>query len=555
MMLPQCSHITRKRGVFYYRRRIPGQPRREVTVSLRTRQLCLARWLAAGLDHEFGRIIASVNETKKTVDIQSIARQYLKQRLDSDMEVRIGSPNVGVYSRSRDRGRIVADDLEWIDGELATAQTELAERLYEHQRSLLDELMAQYGVAEEQREELAFAIFRANVEKWQIIRNRTLGDFDAFGAPGPRTSASGQLAEGATPAKHPPLFSEALPGFIMLMEQNEGWRGQTLAQSQSTFRMFVECCGDRPVSEYQRIDLTKFYDVLRGLPKLYAKSREWRGLSLSEIAARSKDHDVSRVSITTVKRHFAALGRLFSYLKRRGEITGENPAHGHEFPKKGRTRDRRSMWSAKALATLFASPVWTGCLSVARRSRPGTLIIKDEKYWLPLLGVYHGNRLEEFAQLVRSDVGQQEGIWFLDVNDDGDKQIKNEQSKRRVPLHPELLRLGFLQYVKATAPGSADRIFPLLRPGGPDHKLGYYFSKWWSQYRKDVGVYEKGLDYHSFRATVATKLAEADVSLEVRNELLGHEGKSIDEQNYQKGFSLKLLADAISRVEWSEIRL
>jgi integrase len=70
-----------------------------------------------------------------------------------------------------------------------------------------------------------------------------------------------------------------------------------------------------------------------------------------------------------------------------------------------------------------------------------------------------------------------------------------------------------------------------------------------------VGVYEKGVDYHSFRATVATKLAEADVSLEVRNELLGHEGKSIDEQNYQKGFSLKVLAEAIGRVSWSEVKL
>ena len=88
-----------------------------------------------------------------------------------------------------------------------------------------------------------------------------------------------------------------------------------------------------------------------------------------------------------------------------------------------------------------------------------------------------------------------------------------------------------------------------------DLKLGYYFTKWWSQYRRDIGVYEKGLDYHSFRASVATKLAEAGVSLEVRNELLGHEGKSTDERNDQKGFSLKFLAEAIGKVSWPEVRL
>jgi integrase len=112
-----------------------------------------------------------------------------------------------------------------------------------------------------------------------------------------------------------------------------------------------------------------------------------------------------------------------------------------------------------------------------------------------------------------------------------------------------------LEYVEKAAPNLNDRVFPLLRPGGPDQKLGYYFTKWWSRYRKDVGVYEKRLDYHSFRASVTTKLAEANVSLEVRNELLGHEGKSTDERNYQKGFSLKFLAEAISKVSWPEVSL
>jgi len=50
MMLPQCSHITRKRGVYYYRRRLPGDAKREIAVSLRTRMFREAQWLAAKLD-------------------------------------------------------------------------------------------------------------------------------------------------------------------------------------------------------------------------------------------------------------------------------------------------------------------------------------------------------------------------------------------------------------------------------------------------------------------------------------------------------------------------
>ena len=403
------------------------------------------------------------------------------------------------------------------------------------------------AVPPEQRDALAHAIFRANVTFWETVRERTLGIFsnEPHEIQEPKPLPTDVKAQ---PVVTGPRLSEVLPGFLKFMSDQEVWRGQTLAQNTTTYNMFIECCSDRPVASYERKDLAAFFDLLRGLPKLYSKSAEWKDLPLAEIVARSKDQEHERLSIKTMKRHFSALGRLFAYLRKRGEYLAENPAYGFEFPDKRRARDKRSMWEGEPLTKLFSSPVWTGCFSESRRSRHGSLIIKDEKYWLPLLGLYHGNRLEEFSQLCRADVRQEDSIWFLDINDEEGKQVKNQQSKRRVPLHLELQRLGFLNYVEKTAPNPADKVFPQLRPGGPDGKFGYFFTKWWTQYRKDIKVYGKGLDYHSFRAGVTTKLAAAGVSLEVRNELLGHEGKSVDEQTYLKGFPLRVLADAINLV-------
>src|SRR5215470_2659522 len=100
-----------------------------------------AQWLAARLDAEFARIIVSVKDNTKTPDIPRIAREYLKSKLEQDMDERAASPHIGVCGRSAEPGRIVADDLEWIDGELETARTGLRERLYEHQRPLIDWVM------------------------------------------------------------------------------------------------------------------------------------------------------------------------------------------------------------------------------------------------------------------------------------------------------------------------------------------------------------------------------------------------------------------------------
>ena len=142
---------------------------------------------------------------------------------------------------------------------------------------------------------------------------------------------------------------------------------------------------------------------------------------------------------------------------------------------------------------------------------------------------------------------------YFDINDEGLKQIKNQQSKRRVPIHPALLAMGFMAYVESVAPGPDDRLFPKLKPGGADNKLGHSFSKWWTRYRREVGVYEPGLDYHSFRHGVTTKLYAAEVSDVFVDELTGHEGQGTSRAVYTKEMPLTKLYDAICKVDWPEL--
>jgi transposase len=128
-MLPQCSHITKKRGVYYYRRRIPQSPNCEVVLSLRTRVFRVAECLADGLDQEFRRLIQGVT-TDDNTDLAAILRTYLKQRLDHDMRQRADTSHAPMFG-SPMLGRSHASvDLEWIDHELAAARGELAGRAY-----------------------------------------------------------------------------------------------------------------------------------------------------------------------------------------------------------------------------------------------------------------------------------------------------------------------------------------------------------------------------------------------------------------------------------------
>jgi hypothetical protein len=172
-------------------------------------------------------------------------------------------------------------ELEWIEGQLSQARSELAGRLYDHQRPLIDDLMEDNNIPEQYRNAFAHGLLQANVQLWETVRQRTLGNFSSLGELPLRDGAS----SGATvEAPAGPTFTEILPNFLDYAQKDKGWRGQTLAQNKTTYRMFEECCGDKPVAAYTKTDLTKFYDLLRALPQLYSKSKEWANLTLEQIA-------------------------------------------------------------------------------------------------------------------------------------------------------------------------------------------------------------------------------------------------------------------------------
>src|SRR5262245_18366573 len=99
--------------------------------------------------------------------------------------------------------------------------------------------------------------------------------------------------------------------------------------------------------------------------------------------------------------------------------------------------------------------------------------------------------------------------------------------------------MGFLNNVAEVTTLSNDQVFPELHPGGPDRKLGFYFSKKFSAYRSAIGVRRRGLDYLSFRHGLTTKLYRAEVSEAWIDLLTGHDQEGGESRRrYLKGIPL-----------------
>ena len=87
------SHIARRKGVYCYRRRLPGVASGEVCISLRTCRFREAEHRAAILDAAFDDALRRARENvTDAVDLNTILREYLKKFLREDLERRMERP-------------------------------------------------------------------------------------------------------------------------------------------------------------------------------------------------------------------------------------------------------------------------------------------------------------------------------------------------------------------------------------------------------------------------------------------------------------------------------
>ncbi len=560
-MFPQSAHIASKRGVFHYRRRLPTKRPSEVTLSLGTRDYREAQYLAGLLDDAYERAAARSNAMSMTdADIRTIARTYLSEALERDTEARtirrIGQP---IYTSLRpDLDNSAADlDAEILTGLARAAQEALEDGDVRTVQSTVAALAERFHVPPEMHRLLALGILEAHVVLYQNLLNRSsLNDLSVLNdgnerPPTPAPERTPQEAEA-------PVLSKLVDGFVAWRREC-GLPEHTIAQERPTLRCFLEIAGDKPPRDYTRSDVATFLENMRQLPKTYGKSPQYRDKPIFEIIAIAKEAGAPRLSAKTAKRHLSVLTRLFKYCADRSLISiteARDLTSQHETGKKsGPARSERDAWTMSDLKALFASPVWTGC-HPHYRSRPGPEIIRDGKFWLPLLALFHGCRLEEFADLCRRDVRCDEGIHFVRLTTER-RKLKNANAERIVPLHPEIVRIDFLVYVEAIAPEPDDPLFPDLEPRGADRKRGPNITKWFGNYRKEIGLYRPGVGMHAFRHTANTQLRNLATGYQqIRHidYLFGHSsGGGEGAIRYDKGPQLRALASTLALLNYPEL--
>lgn len=262
----------------------------------------------------------------------------------------------------------------------------------------------------------------------------------------------------------------------------------------------------------------------------YGKLKKFRnGLRSGELSSSGKPLSIDRVNlfISTLKEMYDIAMREDKKLDR------VNPAEGLRLKDKRKPSSKQDIFTFDELKVMF-------CDSKEYGQDKHT---KAPNFWVPVLALFTGARLDELCQLLTQDVIQREGLWCLDIREDNAAKKSVKTGERRViPLHPLLVdELRFPQFVESID-RRKKRVFHELTY--VNKRWGHGLSQWFTKFRNRAGVTAPSgrKTFHSFRHTFINSMKQNGVGKDYVKEYVGHKGRmDIDWDLYGKEFKPDLL--------------
>ncbi len=548
-------HLCRRNGIFHFKMRVPASIKSqlglsEISRSLRTYSKSEARISAAHAAARLKRIWSMLQNTEFSreiglqiinemfVDIQSkVDRQAFDERL----------PNIDPdYQAFRADERIAL--LE--DQNCSENFNFIADRMINNR--LLKRGKPPTWVSDDDRGFLREGVRRAQIEEQKLVKYRLYEKVLPYEPEDDMLSRADNFikANSYDLSRNPKIEYGVTLGTAIkehLREGNDRWTEKTTKDFSRKLGFLTQLLGeDCPLEIIDSKTMRFFRDQLIGLHKNHVN------MTGQSIAQKQTSNEKFRISRKTAANIFSRCRAFFNWAANcQGYIT-ESPAANVSFPfnHKDKTRPRYP-WQKQQLEQLFSSPLYVGCKSKCRRHEAGKLVLRDGYYWLPLWAYYSGARAGELIQLHHSDIDLDHDIPHIKITEEGSgsigsnsyKHVKSTAAERTIPIHPDLIDLGFLEFLKTRRRKNAVRVFPEIK-FGKDGQASTVFSKWFGRYRRHLGISDTRTVFHSFRHSAEDAFRNATQPQYVIDAIIGHsDGKT--SSVYGEGINLQRRYDAV----------
>lgn len=238
-------------------------------------------------------------------------------------------------------------------------------------------------------------------------------------------------------------------------------------------------------------------------------------------------------SITTINNYLKRASMLFEWLLQRGECS-DNPFKGLGI------KQRREL---SKLRDAYSEEDKVAFLQFAQAQQ-------EWRKWILLLLRYTGARPSEICQLYKADIDLDGCSISIQAQRSG-QTLKTPSSARTIPIHSQLIKDGFLDFVTAC---SHSRLFPTLNcleKGGYSHTFVTWYAK--ARIRAHAAIAAgKGVQrmpgLYGARHTAATEMKNAGIPNQFASAVLGHSNNSITYDRYGKQVDLEHLKEAVEAI-------
>ena len=307
-----------------------------------------------------------------------------------------------------------------------------------------------------------------------------------------------------------PTLSSVISHFLGKQPQD----APMFKKTQGATALLLEVLGDRPISTIKQKEIDDFFGLLCRLPPRGHDKKRQLKKSVAELADMPWPDCINKKTfedsyMAALRPFFKDAARVFGdagwprYLTTDGiKYTGSREG-GENKQRSMRPEELRRLFEGPEFAAFSGDPEQEHC------------------YWLPLVGLYTGARVNEICQLnPQCDIKEEAGVWFFDITEDSEtdervkKSVKNKPSIRRTPIHSTLLNLGLLTYVERIKAQGHALLFPQWPP--TRKKASGKAEKWFCELLKTTNLRDETpgkrvAGFHCLRSTFLTRADHLDI--------------------------------------------
>ena len=450
----------------------------------------------------------------------------------------------------------------------------------------VENLLKEEGITDINRKSDSFRVFRENFIKIQslkikwkreLIKGETTSPFDIvsqildgditpntelqpiienYNIPEPREPylvSSNSVEVKYNKVEKSKLIREVVDEFLVLRKGTIGEK--MLSEYRVLTDEFIEIIGNIPVISLSKDTIRTYIKIQTQLPINRRKNPKYRDLSIDEIM---KLKDVKPQSRVNVNKFLTRLTTFMRFGVSQGYIK-ENYIDGMKIPiSKTEERKRREPFSPEDLVKILHPKTYLGWTidfgKTTKSNKPDVVKYQNPFYWSFCIGILSGMRTNEISQLLIGDIIKKENVWMFSIDETEGKSVKTASSIRKVPVHPTLISLGFIDYVKIIKSKGVDRVFPELtkQRDGYSQKISQHYNE---KFLPSIGVWKKQVKVlYSTRHTFINRCYNKGVDRDILKSIVGHEPDFTMDVYGGNPFTPKQLYQGISKVSYSNIK-